>query len=96
MTIERRKSERVADFFPLDVYALQLESRKTIAGPFSGRIIDISDHGACLLMTQIISNGFHLFYTTRDMEGTALGLVFENITADHSSIFTAHPVWLKT
>lgn len=95
MTIERRKSERVVDFFPLEIHALHLVSHKVIAGPFSGRIIDISDHGACLLMTQVLVNGFHIFHTTRNTDGVAIGLGFTNISAGDSLVFTAHPVWLK-
>jgi len=77
MTIENRRSERIIDFLPLEVHVVDLNNGQVIAGPFSGRIIDISAHGACLLMTQIMHDGFHVFHSTRDADNTALRLTID-------------------
>src|SRR5674476_652706 len=78
MSIEHRRSERIIDYLPLEVHAVSGSDGQPIAGPFSGSIIDISAHGACLLMPQVFHNGFHLFYSTRDTSNTVLQLTINH------------------
>lgn len=94
MSVEHRRSNRIADYFPLVVHSVAGSDGPVIAGPFSGRIIDISSHGACLLMTQIFRDGFHLFHTTRDTEGALLQLTIEHPPEITHYLLTALPVWL--
>lgn len=94
MMIDQRRSERVIDFLPLEVHAIHLARNEVVAGPFSGRIIDISTHGACLLMTQVLLNGFHVFYTTRDTDGSALRLSIDQSPDLGPYAFMARPIWL--
>ena len=94
MTNEQRRSQRFDDFLPLEVHTVLAENGRIIAGPFSGRIIDISMHGACLLMTQIMSNGFHVFHSTRDTNGAVLRLDIEHPPDIAPQVLTARPVWM--
>jgi len=94
MTIENRRSERIIDFLPLEVHVVDLNNGQVIAGPFSGRIIDISAHGACLLMTQIMHDGFHVFHSTRDADNTALRLTIDQPPDIDPCAFIALPVWM--
>lgn len=51
MGIEQRRSKRYDRFLPITVTALGEGGQIVKAGPFPGRIINISRHGACLLMS---------------------------------------------
>ncbi|MBV5316841.1 MAG: PilZ domain-containing protein [Desulfobulbaceae bacterium] len=94
MSVEYRRSKRIIDYIPLEVYAVQGKDRQPIAGPFSGRIIDISTHGACLLMTQVFYNGFHIFHSTRDTSDSLLQLTINQPPDLNDCQLTAVPVWL--
>ena len=94
MTIENRRSERIIDFLPLEVHVVDLNNGQVIAGPFSGRIIDISAHGACLLIPQIMQSSFHVFHSTRDAGDAVLRLTIDHPPNIGACAFTARPVWM--
>ncbi len=94
MSIESRRSKRIIEYLPLEVYAVQGQDNQPIAGPFSGRIIDISTHGACLLMTQVFLNNFHIFHSTRDTNNTFLQLVINHPPDIDNCRLNAVPIWL--
>lgn len=94
MTIEHRRSERSVDFLPLEVHAVEAEGGQILAGPFSGRIIDISAHGACLLMTQILDHLFHVFHSTRESGNSLLRLTIDLPPDLAPLLLTARPVWI--
>ena len=95
MTVEHRRSPRLNDFLPLEVHVLDRNSTLVLAGPFAGRIIDISMHGACLLMSQVFRDGFHLFHTTRDNDSALLRLSFEQPPDLAGFTLIALPVWMN-
>ncbi len=95
MISELRRSKRYADFLPISVSVMSGVNNSTIAGPFSGRIVDISRHGACLLMTQVLLKTFHVYHTTKEDDSLFLQLHI-NIPPDLSDfIIPARPVWLN-
>lgn len=94
MNVEQRKSERIIDYLPIEVHAVSGEDNVSIAGPFSGSIIDISRHGACLLMTQVFHNGFHLFYSTRDTSNTVLQVTINHPPDINNCHLNAVPIWM--
>lgn len=94
--IDQRRSERIVDFLPLEIHAIDLTSGEVLAGPFSARIIDISTHGACLLVTQVLLNGFHVFYTTRESDDTVLRLSIDETSEVGLHVLTARPIWMDT
>ena len=94
MSVEQRKSERIIDYLPIEVHAVNENDGQPLAGPFSGSIIDISSHGACLLMTQVFHNGFHLFYSTRDTSNTVLEITINHPPDINNCILTAVPIWM--
>jgi len=94
MITDLRRSRRYTDFLPISVSAKSGVDNSTVAGPFSGRIIDISRHGACLLMTQVLLKSFHVFHSTRDDDSLVLQLNI-NIPPDLINYtIPARPVWL--
>lgn len=94
--IDQRRSERIVDFLPLEIHAIDLTCNEVLAGPFSARIIDISTHGACLLVTQVLLNGFHVFYTTRESDDTVLRLSIDETSEVGLHVLTARPIWMDT
>lgn len=94
MSVEHRRSTRIIDYLPLEVHAVDGKGGHPLAGPFSGRIIDISSHGACLLMSQVFRNGFHIFHSTRETNEALLQLTINHPPEIDHYILTAMPVWL--
>jgi len=94
MITDLRRSKRYTDFLPISLSAISGVDNSTVAGPFSGRIIDISRHGACLLMTQVLLKSFHVYHSTRDDDTLFLQLNI-NIPPDLINFaIPARPVWL--
>jgi hypothetical protein len=94
MDAESRRSQRILDYLPLEVHVVGKQDGRVFAGPFSGRIIDLSVHGACLLMSQVMRNNFHLFHSTRDVDGCVLQLTIDHPPdLDHCTLL-ALPVWM--
>ena len=93
--INQRRYERIVDFLPLEIHAIHMVSGEVLAGPFSARIIDISTHGACLLVTQVLLNGFHVFYTSKESDDTVLRLSIDATSDVGPHVITARPIWLN-
>jgi len=94
MSIDHRRSERIIEYLPVEVHVVGGSGGQGLAGPFSGSIIDVSNHGACLLMTQVFHNNFHLFYSTRETSEALLQVTI-NLPPDiNNYILHAVPIWL--
>ena len=94
MITELRRSRRITDYLPIVVTAKNGTTGALLGGPFSGRIIDISENGAGLLMSQVMKDGFHVFHSTRDNDSWMLQLTM-NIPPDNINFaIAARPVWL--
>ncbi len=94
MITELRRSRRITDYLPIVVNVKNGTDGTLLSGPFSGRIIDISDNGAGLLMSQVMKDSFHVFYSTRDNDSWMLQLTM-NIPPDNLSFsIAARPIWL--
>ena len=94
MITELRRSKRITDYLPILVNAKNGATGRRLAGPFSGRIIDISEHGACLLMSQVMQNSYHVFHSTREDERRILQLTINVPPENEPFTITAQPVWL--
>ncbi len=95
MITELRASKRYIDYLPIRVSARDGVNGKIVAGPLSGRIIDISTTGACLLMTQIMSNSYHIFHSTRENDSLSLQLQI-NLPPDIvDCTISARPIWMN-
>lgn len=92
MSTDLRRSKRQPDYLPIHVNAVD-NSNDIISGPFSGRIIDLSAHGACLLMTQIMVDSYHVFHSTLENDAALLQLTFDLPYEGVNLAITARPVW---
>ena len=94
MITDLRRSKRYNDFLPISVNALPGGNRSQTVGPFSGRIVDISRHGACLLMTQVLHKAYHVFHSTKDNEESTLELHVNIPPELRDLIIPCRPIWL--
>ncbi len=94
MITEMRRSKRQHDFLPITINAQDGTSGKKLAGPFSARIIDISQHGCRLLISQVLINAYHIFYSTRENDSTILQLVVTFPNQNKQFTVPARPIWL--
>ena len=94
MITELRKSKRIPDYLPITVISLDGATGKQVAGPFSGRILNISKHGACLLMSQIMQGTYHLFHSTKADDSKILQLNFSLPPDSTSFSVPSRPVWM--
>ena len=96
MDTELRRSKRHTDFIPISVLVKTEGSDDALAGPFAGTIVDICSYGACILMSQVTHDSFHIFHSTRQENSAYLHMkinlpyLLEGITID------AKPIWLNT
>jgi len=95
MNTELRRSPRYIDFLPISLSACRNDDSKQVAGPFSARILDLSNHGSCLLLTQVMMQSFHIFHSTRDDDFIDLVLHI-NLPAQQETLeIFAKPIWLN-
>jgi hypothetical protein len=94
MTVEARRSKRYNRFLPIGVIAMDTRNNEVMAGPFPGRIINISRHGACLLMSQVIANSFHLFHSTKENENSCIQLTINIQPEIINCKIPGNPLWM--
>jgi len=95
ITEDLRRSDRHEDFLPIFVSVRRNDDDSPVGGRFSARIVDVSNHGACLLLTQVMMQSYHIFHSTREDEFTDLVLHL-NLPARQDPIeIVAQPVWLN-
>ncbi len=67
-----------------------------MAGPLRGRLFDLSKNEACLLMSEIMDDQYHLFYSTQEDSLLFLNLFFDlPPTFDQHFQMPAIPLWFN-
>jgi len=95
MSTELRRSPRYIDFLPISISVHREDEGTQIAGPFSARILDLSNHGSCLLLTQVMMQSFHIFHSTREDDLANL-ILHINIPGQPDTLeIPAQPIWLN-
>jgi hypothetical protein len=95
MNTELRRSPRYADFLPISLSACRNDNGKHVAGPLSARILDLSNHGSCLLLTQVMIQSFHIFHSTREDDFIDLILHIELPGQKDTLEIPTKPIWLN-
>ncbi|PID71746.1 MAG: hypothetical protein CSB34_05565 [Desulfobulbus propionicus] len=96
MNIDLRRSARKNDYLPISVNAVNGVDGSLISGPFSSRIIDLSTHGACLLMTQVLKERYHVFHSTQENQSYLLQLVLNIPPTLIDYTIDTRPVWFDS
>lgn len=89
MFIDKRREDRFGAELAIAMVLRRREDGGAICGPLAADIVDISKYGARLFMESIRLDAFHLFYTPRDQETSALFLEGTSASAEAFSV----PVW---
>lgn len=91
---DHRRSQRYTDFLPLSVSVRKQDDDSLVSGPFSARIVDISNHGACLIMTRVMMHSFHIFHSTREDDTVNIILQIDLPSQKDTIKLAAQPVWM--
>jgi len=95
MKSDLRRSKREEDLIHISVTVQNGVTGDILAGPFPGKILNISRHGACLLMTQVIWETFHIFHLSRDSDSSFI-LVNINMPPEIKNFsIPARPIWMS-
>lgn len=90
---ESRRLPRNSVYLPVSVSVDNLE--RQVKGVISGRILDITNHGACMLLTTDIIDNFHCFHSFENNNSASLQLAVQNGSNGPLKL-TARPVWFET
>ncbi len=96
MAAELRRSSRYNDFLPITLFVDGDNHQQKLAGPLSGRIVNISNHGACLLMPHVMIDNFHIFHSTREDTSSSLQIKIQNPEDSETMKIAARPVWFNS
>ena len=73
------------------------QSGLRLPGRCSGVIVDISKGGLCLVLSQILLEGKHLFFSTLDSDRYHLDLrIINPRSSDESFVISARSVWMDS
>jgi len=89
-----RQATRISDYIPVKVTARNEVTGITVAGPFSGKIINISNIGSCLLMKQVMMGSYHIFHSTREDNSLFLQLTIDLPPNIENVKIPTQPVWM--
>ncbi|GAB4343996.1 MAG: hypothetical protein Kow0089_20200 [Desulfobulbaceae bacterium] len=94
MNMEMRRSRRHNDFIAISVEARSNAGKERLAGPFAGRIINISKYGACLLMSLGVLESYDVYRST--CRNNSRHLEIQGPFPSGTTTFTLHgrPVWM--
>lgn len=94
MITEMRRSRRHQEFMPIAINAVDGISGKKLAGPFSAKIVDLSQHGCRIILSQVLLNSYHIFYSTRENDSTVLQLMISFPNQNQQITIPSRPIWL--
>ena len=88
---------RVDSEYRVGVSLQDNESGALLPGSCFGVMVDISEGGACLVLTRMLLEGKHLFFSTLDKELNRLVLLIENPKSrDETFVIHARSVWMDS
>ncbi|MGB5684487.1 MAG: hypothetical protein WBM35_01650 [Candidatus Electrothrix sp.] len=94
--ISAGQKKTLRNYLPIEITAQHAGTGKIMAGPLRGRLFDISKKEACLLMSEIMDDQYHLFYSTQEDNLRFLNLFFDLPPAlDQHFKIPAIPLWFN-
>ncbi len=92
------RPSRIKKEFAMCVSLQDIQTGECVADLSTATVINFSPEGACLLLTRLIFNGKHIFYSTLDSDSYNLLLSPEaqNNGSDDAFSITAQSVWMDT
>jgi hypothetical protein len=71
------QKKTLRNYLPIEITAQHVGTGKIMAGPLRGRLFDLSKNEAGLLMSEIMDDQYHLFYSTLEDNLLFLNLFFD-------------------
>ena len=93
MNSDLRRSKRFNDFIPVTVAAQNGVNGTRVAGPFGGRIINLSRNGACLLMSLGMLDAYSVYCSTARNPSSFLEIQGSVAFENEPFRLSARPVW---
>jgi len=91
---EYRKFSRYSVFLPVSV-SVDKKNPPKVAGTVSGRILNLSRYGACVLLSRAMIDHFHFFHSFEQNDPADLQLYIQ--TGDNGTLkIPGRPVWFET
>ncbi len=95
MISELRRSKRFNDFIAVSVEAHNGMNGQKEAGPFSGRIINISRYGACLLMSLGVLDAYQVYSSTHKDDSSYIDIQGSIEPEINNFKLSARPIWAE-
>jgi len=94
--ISAGQKKTLRSHLPIEITAQHASTGKIVAGPLRGKLFDLSKNSACLLMSEIMDETYHLFYSTQEDNRLFLNIFFDLPPAlDEHFKVTAIPLWFN-
>ena len=95
MNTELRRSKRFNDFLAVSVVAVNGLNGEKEAGPYSGRLINVSRHGACILLSLAMLESYKVYSATSRNDSSYLEI--QGNIPDKIGFFklSARPIWME-
>ena len=94
--ISAEQKNTLRSYLPIEITAQHAGTEKIMAGPLRGKLFDLSKNEACLLMSEIMDDTYHLFYSTQEDNHLLLNLFFDlPPSLDEHFKITAIPLWFN-
>ncbi|WLE95896.1 MAG: hypothetical protein QTN59_14575 [Candidatus Electrothrix communis] len=94
--ISAGQKNTLRSYLPIEITAQHAGTEKIMAGPLRGKLFDFSKNEACLLMSEIMDDKYHFFYSTQEDNLRFLNLFFDLPSVpDEQFKITAIPLWFN-
>jgi len=94
MNTNLRRSQRFNDFIAISVIARNKTDGSKRIGPYSGRLINISRHGACILMSLGTLESYDVYRSTYDSNTMCLEIEGSALQEKKNFTLSGRPVWM--
>lgn len=94
MNTNLRRSQRYNDFISVSVVVRNKITGNKEIGPYSGRLINISRHGACILMSLGTLESYNVYRSTCDTNSMFLEIEGSSEQEDNNFILSGRPLWV--
>ena len=94
MNTELRRSKRYDDFLAVSVIARNRTNGNREVGPFAGRIINISRHGVCLLMSLGVLDSYNVYRSTHKNDSMHLEIQGSIPYETDNFTLSARSIWM--
>ena len=94
MTTNLRRSQRYNDFISVSIVARNQTNGSREIGPYAGRIINISRHGACVLMSLGTLESYDVYRSTYNNNTMCLEIEGSTLQENKNFTLSGRPVWM--